>query len=85
MNTQPNLEAREPPSCALCEEPGVSFVVEVREQGDGMWLCARHLARLQGQSATVPELSALFEGALVITEITAAPVIVSDDEQGRAR
>ena len=70
MNIQASLNPTEPPTCALCDEPGASFVVEVREQGDGMWLCQRHLARLQGQVESVPEMGALFEGALVVTEIT---------------
>lgn len=70
MNTQPNPEPTPSAICAHCDEPGVSFVVEVREQGDGMWLCQRHLARLQGQAETIPELGALFEGALVVTEVT---------------
>lgn len=74
MNTQPNSETTEAkiegPTCARCDEPGTSLLVEVEEQGGGMWLCARHLARLQGHAQTVPELDGMFDGALVITEIT---------------
>lgn len=81
MNNQPNSEPNEAPTCALCDEPGVSFVVEVREQGNGVWLCQRHITRLQGQTETVPEIGALFEGALVITEITPDQT----DGQGRAQ
>lgn len=75
MKTQPTPEsieaANEPPTCARCDEPGTSLVVEVGEQGGGMWLCQRHLTRLRGQIETVPELDGMFEGALVITEIKA--------------
>ena len=78
MNTQPNLaesnEPTEPPTCVRCDEPGTSFLVEVGEQGSGMWLCARHLARLQAHADTVPELDGMFDGALVITEIKAAEI-----------
>lgn len=85
MNMQPTPEPiedeTEPPTCARCDEPGVSFVVEVREQGDGMWLCQRHLTRLQGQIETVPELEGMFDGALVITEITPDKI----KGQGRAQ
>ena len=70
MNIRADRKPTEPPICARCDEPGASFVVEVREQGDGMWLCQRHLARLQGQVESVPEIGALFAGAVVVTEIT---------------
>ena len=71
MNNPPNSGQKEPPICARCEEPGTSLVVEVGEQGSGMWLCQRHLARLQAHAETVPELDGMFDGALVITEIKA--------------
>lgn len=74
MNTQPNPEPSESPSCARCDEPGTSLLVEAGEQGGGMWLCQRHLVRLQGQIETVPELEGMFDGALVITEITPAKI-----------
>ena len=82
MNIQTNPSTYEPPICARCEEVGTSFVVEVKEQGDGMWLCPRHLARLQGHAATVPELDGMFDGALVVTEITSADLSDVDDGQG---
>ena len=47
-----------------------------------MWLCARHLARLQGHAASVPELEGMFDGALVVTEITSADLSDVDDGQG---
>ena len=74
MNVPTDIEAKEPPSCARCDEPGTSLVVEVGEQGGGMWLCARHLARLQAHAQSVPELDGAFDGALVITEIKAAEI-----------
>ena len=74
MNLPTDIEAKEPPTCARCDEPGTSLVVEVGEQGRGMWLCQRHLARLQAHAETVPELDGMFDGALVITEIKAAEI-----------
>ena len=74
MNVPTDSEAQEPPTCARCDEIGTSFIVEVGEQGTAMWLCARHLARLQAHAQSVPELDGLFDGALVITEIKAAEI-----------
>ena len=74
MNVPTDSEAKEPPTCARCDEIGTSFLVEVGEQGRGMWLCPRHLARLQAHAQSVPELDGMFDGALVITEIKAAEI-----------
>ena len=83
MNVPTDSEPKEPPSCARCDEPGTSLVVEVGEQGRGMWLCQRHLARLQAHAETVPELDGMFDGSLIITEIKADPNGNADGQGGK--
>ena len=85
MNNQSTPEPTEPPTCARCDEPGTSLLVEAGENGRAVWLCQRHLARLQGHAETVPELDGMFDGAFVVTEITPDKIDSNADGQGRAQ